>query len=43
MVALMFLTFLLARLNLSRGFVWSPAIDLSDHRLRSTLLPGAQY
>jgi hypothetical protein len=39
----MFLTLLLARLNLSRGFVWSPAIDLSDCRLLSTLIPGAQY
>jgi hypothetical protein len=39
----MFLAFLLARLNRARGFVWSPAIDLSDRRLLSTLLPGAQY
>jgi hypothetical protein len=39
----MFLSFLLARLNRSARFVWSPSLDLRDHAVRSTLIPGAQY
>jgi hypothetical protein len=39
----MFLSFLLARLNRSPRFVWSPALDLSDHEVYSALIPGAQY
>ncbi len=39
----MFLSFLLARLSRSARFVWTPALDLRDHEIRSTLLPGAQY
>jgi hypothetical protein len=39
----MFLSFLLARFNRSARFVWSPALDLKDRAIYSTLLPGAQY
>jgi hypothetical protein len=39
----MFLSFLLARLNRAPQFVWSPALDLSDHAVYSALIPGAQY
>jgi hypothetical protein len=39
----MILSFLLARLNRSDRFVWSPALDLEDRAIYSTLLPGAQY
>jgi hypothetical protein len=39
----MFLSFLLARLNRSPRFVWSPALDLSDHAVYSALIPHAQY
>jgi hypothetical protein len=39
----MILSFILSRLNRSRHFVWSPALDLKDHAIRSTLIPGAQY
>ncbi len=39
----MFLSFLLARLSRTARFVWTPALDLRDHEIRSTLLPGAQY
>ncbi|HEX2553013.1 MAG TPA: hypothetical protein VHL98_04885 [Microvirga sp.] len=43
----MFLTFLLSRFHrIARArtrFVWSPALDLKDHAVFSTLLPGAQY
>ena len=39
----MFLSLLLARLNRSARFVWSPALDLNDHMIYSTLIPGAQY
>lgn len=38
----MILTFLLARLS-RRRFVWSPALDLSDHHVYSALIPHAQY
>ena len=39
----MFLSFLLARLNRSARFSWSPALDLKDRVVLSTLIPGAQY
>jgi hypothetical protein len=41
----MMLTFILSRLAPSgrRRFVWSPALDLTDHSVFSTLIAGAQY
>src|SRR4051812_8805615 len=39
----MFLALLLARLNRAPRFVWSPALDFSDHGVYSALIPGAQY
>ena len=39
----MFLTFLLSRLRRPSRFVWSPALDLRDHAVFSTLIPGGQY
>jgi hypothetical protein len=38
----MFLSFLLACRSRSRRFVWSPALDLRDHSVRSTLIAGVQ-
>ena len=39
----MFLAFILSRLNRAARFSWSPALDLKDRSVYSTLLPGAQY
>jgi hypothetical protein len=39
----MFLSLILTHLNRSPRFVWSPALDLRDHAVLSTLIPGAQY
>ena len=39
----MFLSLLLARLNRSARYVWSPALNLEDNAIRSTLIAGAQY
>ncbi len=39
----MFLSLILSRLVRSASFTWSPALDLTDHRIRSTLIAGAQY
>lgn len=39
----MFLSLLLSRLNRSARFSWSPALNLSDRAIYSTLIPGAQY
>jgi hypothetical protein len=39
----MFLSLILSRFNPSPRFVWSPALDLRDHTVRSTLIAGAQY
>jgi hypothetical protein len=39
----MFLSLILARFNRSARFSWSPALDLGDHAIFSTLIPGAQY
>jgi hypothetical protein len=38
--AAMILTFILSRLQRAPAFAWSPALDLHDHAIRSTLLPG---
>ena len=39
----MFLSLILSYLNRSARFAWSPALDLKDHAIYSTLIPGAQY
>jgi len=39
----MFLSLILSRLNRSARFFWSPALNLEDNAIYSTLIPGAQY
>jgi hypothetical protein len=39
----MLLSLLLSYLNRSSRFAWSPALDLRDRAVFSTLIPGAQY
>jgi len=39
----MFLSLILAYLNRSARFSWSPALSFDDHSVYSTLIPGAQY
>lgn len=39
----MFLSLLLSRLARKPRFLWSPALDLDDHAIYSTLIPGTQY
>ena len=39
----MLLALVLSYLNRSARFSWSPALDLEDHAIYSTLIPGAQY
>lgn len=39
----MFLSLILSRLNRSVRFSWSPALNLEDHAIYSTLIPGTQY
>ncbi len=39
----MLLSLLLSYLNRSTRFTWSPALDLKDRTVYSTLIPGAQY
>jgi hypothetical protein len=39
----MFLSLILSRLNRASRFRWSPALNLEDHAIRSTLIAGAQY
>jgi hypothetical protein len=39
----MFLALVLSYLNRSARFSWSPSLDLKDHAIYSTLLPGTQY
>jgi hypothetical protein len=39
----MFLSLILSRFIKSARFTWSPALDLTDHQIRSTLIAGAQY
>ena len=38
----MLLTWFLARLRRRRRYLWSPALDLGDPAIYSTLLPRAQ-
>lgn len=38
----MLISMLLSFLSRRSAFVWSPALDLSDNAVRSTLLPGGQ-
>lgn len=39
----MFISLILSYLNRSACFTWSPALDLEDHAIYSTLITGAQY
>ena len=39
----MLLSLILSYFNRSARFTWSPALDLKDHAILSTLIPGAQY
>jgi hypothetical protein len=39
----MFLSLILARFNRTARYSWSPALDLRDRVVLSTLIPGAQY
>jgi hypothetical protein len=39
----MFISLILSVLARRKAFVWSPALDLSDREVYSTLLPGTQY
>jgi hypothetical protein len=39
----MILAFILSCLDRSPRFVWSPALDLSDYEVYSTLIPGAHH
>jgi hypothetical protein len=39
----MFLSLVLSWLNRSSSFTWSPALNLEDRTIYSTLLPGVQY
>jgi hypothetical protein len=39
----MFLSLILSYLNRSTRFSWSPALNMEDHSIYSTLIPGAQY
>jgi hypothetical protein len=39
----MFLSLILSYLNRSARFSWSPALNMEDHSIYSTLIPGAQY
>ncbi len=39
----MFVTFLLSLFNRTPRFAWTPALDLTDGQVVSTLIPGAQY
>lgn len=39
----MFISLLLSFLSRREAFRWSPALDLSNHEVYSTLLPGTQY
>lgn len=38
----MLLSFLMSYFTAKRPFTWSPALDMSDHVIYSTLLPVAQ-
>jgi hypothetical protein len=39
----MLVTFVLSLFNRTPAFAWSPALDLSDNQVISTLIPGTQY
>ena len=39
----MFLSLILSYLNRSARFSWSPALNMEDRSIYSTLLPGTQY
>ena len=39
----MLLSLFLGWLSRAPRFVWAPSLDLSDHAIYSTLLPGTQY
>jgi hypothetical protein len=39
----MFLSLILSHFHRRASFVWSPSLDLRDHAIYSTLIPGAQY
>ncbi|MDF2689425.1 MAG: hypothetical protein K0Q80_2391 [Microvirga sp.] len=39
----MFLALILSRFNRTARFSWSPALNLEDRTIFSTLIPGAQY
>jgi hypothetical protein len=39
----MLFSLLLSYLSRPRRFVWSPALDLNDSAIYSTLIPGGQY
>jgi hypothetical protein len=39
----MFLSLILSHINRSKRFSWSPALNLEDRSIFSTLIPGAQY
>ncbi len=39
----MFLSLILSLINRSPRFSWSPALNLEDRSIYSTLIPGAQY
>lgn len=39
----MFISLILSCFNRAARFSWSPALDLADRSIYSTLIPGAQY
>jgi hypothetical protein len=39
----MFLALILSQFKRTARFSWSPALNLEDHTIFSTLIPGAQY
>jgi hypothetical protein len=39
----MFLSLILSYINRTARFSWSPALNLEDRSIYSTLIPGAQY
>lgn len=39
----MIISYILSLLARKPAFSWSPALDLSDNKVRSALMPGAQY
>lgn len=39
----MFVSLILSLLARKHAFVWRPSLDLTDHEVYSTLLPGAHH